>query len=129
MVAIRYADAPLASRAHWFYSGTKMKPTGRSDRLVAPTLLRYEIGSVCLKKLRAYPGQRQGLLEALSLLERLEFEELPVVVDEVVTLARRHRITAYDASYVWLALTLGAEFITLDRTLGRVWKRASPHPW
>ena len=85
MVAIRYADAPLASRAHWFYSGTKMKPTGRSDRLVAPTLLRYEIGSVCLKKLRAYPGQRQGLLEALSLLERLELEELPVVVDEVVT--------------------------------------------
>ena len=35
----------------------------------------------------------------------------------VLTLARKHRITAYDAAYLELALRLDAPLATLDRAL------------
>jgi predicted nucleic acid-binding protein len=88
--------------------------------LAAPSLLRYEIASVGLKKLARYPRQRAALAEAISLSERLEIRELPVPVDEIVRLARAVRLTVYDAAYLWLARSLDCELVTLDRKLARV---------
>lgn len=94
-----------------------------ADRsLAAPTLLRYEVASVGLKKLARYPRQRAALSEALSLFERLEIRELPVPVVEVANLAREVRLTVYDAAYLWLARSLDCELVTLDRELARVWR-------
>ncbi len=42
---------------------------------------------------------------------------MPVVWGEVVSLALATGLTAYDASYLWLARLLGAELVTLDRRL------------
>ena len=42
---------------------------------------------------------------------------------QVVELAARKNLTAYDASYLWLALHLGAELVTLDRDLEKASKR------
>ncbi len=81
--------------------------------LAAPTLLRYEIASIGLKKLRRYPRQRRALLEALELFERLSLRELPLPTEEIVKLARRRRLTVYDAAYLWLARSLDAELVTL----------------
>lgn len=97
-------------------------------RLAAPTLLRYELGSVCLKKIGLYPGQRRALLEALSLLDRMDLRELEVPIEEVVTLAGRERLTVYDASYLWLARALEAELVTLDDRLGRAAARSARKP-
>jgi predicted nucleic acid-binding protein len=90
--------------------------------LIAPTLLRYEIANVCLKKLALYPTRRRVLLRALSLLDETDLREMAVPADEVVTLARRKNLTAYDASYLWLARTLGLELVTLDHKLARIAK-------
>ena len=90
--------------------------------LFAPTLLRYEIANVCLQKLALYPKRRRVLLRALSFLDETDLREIAVPVDEVVTLARRKNLTAYDASYLWLARTLGLELVTLDRKLARIAK-------
>jgi predicted nucleic acid-binding protein len=38
-------------------------------------------------------------------------------------MALRRRLTAYDASYLWLAMELGASLLTLDSALMRAWKR------
>ena len=92
-------------------------------RLVAPTLLRYEIGSVCLRKIRSHPGQRRSLLEALRLVDEMDLRELPVPVDETVPLARREKLTVYDASYLWLARELAVELVTLDAQLARAARR------
>jgi predicted nucleic acid-binding protein len=92
-------------------------------RLVAPTLLRYEIGSVCLKKMRSHPDQWRPLLEALRLVDEMDLRELPVPVDETVPLARREKLTVYDAAYLWLARELAVELVTLDARLARVAKR------
>jgi predicted nucleic acid-binding protein len=92
--------------------------------LVAPNLFRYELASVCLKKLATYPEQRAGLLEAWKMVEMLGIQEVDVPMhQELVELAESCRLTAYDASYLWLARSLQAELVTLDVKLGRA---ASP---
>jgi predicted nucleic acid-binding protein len=39
--------------------------------------------------------------------------------DEVAMLAISTNLTAFDASYVWLAGMLGADLVTLDEKIGR----------
>lgn len=89
------------------------------NTLAAPALWRYEVGSVCLKKIQRYPGQRDALLAGFALAEGLGIEEVEVLVPEVVLLAERLRLTVYDAAYVWAARTLRAELVTLDVRLRR----------
>lgn len=92
--------------------------------LVAPTLLRYEIGSVCLKKLRRYPAQRDALLEAHSMLDLLGIQEVDVPLrNEVLLLAEREGLTVYDTAYLWLARSLRAHLVTFDQALARASSR------
>jgi predicted nucleic acid-binding protein len=42
---------------------------------------------------------------------------VPIDPPEVVALAEATGLTAYDACYLWLARTLRADLITLDRRL------------
>ena len=88
-------------------------------RLVAPTLLAFELTNVCLVKCRRHPDRREGLLAGLKLHGRLGVEDIAVDQDAVVELALETGLTAYDASYLWLARHLGAEIVTLDKALAR----------
>lgn len=88
--------------------------------LFAPTLLRYEMASVCLKKARREPERLDALEEALGLLPRLDLHEVQVPAVEIVRLADETELTVYDAAYLWVAEDLGAELVTLDEGLGRV---------
>ena len=89
----------------------------QKSRLVAPALLPFEVASICVKKLKRRPEQRAMLLDALRLLGRLAVEYLEVDIHAVTVLAETAKLTAYDASYLWLARKLGAELVTLDRGL------------
>jgi predicted nucleic acid-binding protein len=88
-------------------------------RLVAPTLLGYEIANVCVSKIRANPGQRSGFLTAFANWSEMGIEFLDVNHASVLQVAEQFGLTSYDASYLWLAQRLGAELVTLDRRLGR----------
>jgi predicted nucleic acid-binding protein len=88
-------------------------------RLAAPSLLAFEIANVCLTKCRRHPDQREALLAAFRLSGRLGVEEIAVDHADVVGLALTTGLTAYDASYLWLARHLGAELVTLDKALAR----------
>lgn len=89
----------------------------REYSLAAPTLLTFEIASVCLKKLRRYPSQRSLLLEAHSLFARLHIAKTDVDCEAVIRLAEDRRLTVYDAAYLWLAYVLRTELVTLDKKL------------
>ena len=91
--------------------------------LIAPTLLRYEIASVCLKKRQLYPAAKESLLQALGFLDRLKLREVGVVEEEVIELAEKKRLTYYDACYLWLALEIGADLVTLDSRMREAWSR------
>jgi predicted nucleic acid-binding protein len=86
-------------------------------RMVAPQLLEFELASVCLRKLRQTPDQRDKLLAAYRARPQLRVETLDVDHLAVLVLAERSGLSTYDASYLWLAQSVGAELVTLDRKL------------
>jgi len=87
--------------------------------LFAPTLLRYELASVCLKKGIANPHIRKGLEAALRLFSRLQIREVQVPTDALVEVAAASGLTAYDAGYLWLSRELEAQLVSLDDRLNK----------
>lgn len=65
------------------------------------------------------PAERGALLEAHSLFDALSISLEAVDLDAAVVLAERTKLALYDASYRWLAHSLGAELVTLDDRLAR----------
>jgi predicted nucleic acid-binding protein len=89
----------------------------RDHELHAPALLRYELTSVCLKKIRLYPDKRYILLDQLRASTAIAIIEHSIDQMEVAVLAEAFKLSAYDASYLWLARHLDAELVTLDKKL------------
>jgi predicted nucleic acid-binding protein len=58
-----------------------------------------------------------------ALFPALDVKLLAVPPTAAVQIALKRRLTAYDASYLWLAAELGASLLTLDAALTRAWKR------
>jgi predicted nucleic acid-binding protein len=85
--------------------------------LIAPALLHFEVANICLKKMRRHPDRREALLVAFGMIGRMEIGIADVDHGEVLGLAERIGLTAYDASYLWLARRTGSELVTLDRQL------------
>ena len=89
------------------------------SRLIAPALLGFEILNVCLIKLRRHPEMRASLLQGFVLQGGLTIESAEIDHVSALVLAKRFRLTGYDATYLWLAQRLNAELVTLDRQLAR----------
>ena len=87
--------------------------------LAAPALLDVELASICLKKLRHHPDLRPLILRGLAARARFAIRLVEVDPTDVVTLAEDSGLSAYDASYLWVARRLGAGLITLDRKLAK----------
>ena len=87
--------------------------------LVAPAILDFEMGNICWKRLQENPAQSAKILQQSGIRKGFHITVRHVVMDEVVPLAAETGLTAYDASYLWLARTLRAELITLDHKLAR----------
>ncbi len=87
------------------------------DSLVAPSLVTLELASVCLKKIRARPHQRDSLLIAFQLMARLDIKVSPIDHADVIVLAESTGLTFYDACYLWLAKACHCELLTLDKKL------------
>jgi len=95
------------------------KPRGSYAEV--PALWLIEIRNVLLMNERRGRVTVQGskeFLEALSVLDiRFDFGEASLADDEVLALARRHRLTAYDAAYLELAKRKGLLLATFDKEL------------
>lgn len=120
VTAVRVVDASaLAALLFGEPEAESVAERLRNARLVAPPLLGFELANVCLIKMRRHPGQRNALLAAFGLRGRLGLEEVAVDHAGAVAVAEATGLTAYDASYLWLARELGAELVTLDRQLAK----------
>jgi predicted nucleic acid-binding protein len=98
-------------------AGTEILERIQGSELASPSLLRYELANVCWKKIQRHPESHPKLVESLLDFQRLGVAEHTVPPGEAVELARRLGVTAYDAAYSWVARSLGAELVTLDRKL------------
>lgn len=93
----------------------------RSSVLVAPRLMACELANTAALKAKAHPEHAAWLMKALTRALSGDFALTwsDVVYEEVADLAIRTGLTAYDASYLWLAEHMGAELVTLDKALQR----------
>ncbi len=97
-------------------------------RLVAPSLLGLELANVCLIKSRRHPERQRTLRTAFQLRDDLAVEEVAVDYQGTLDLAVMTGLSAYDASYLWLARRLGAELVTLDKQLAKAEAASSLSP-
>ena len=88
--------------------------------LGAPWLFWVELRNILIvgeRRGRLAPGLAEGFLEAVEALG-LALDAAPSSA-AVLRLARGHRLTAYDALYLELALRQGARLMTLDGALAQ----------
>ena len=85
--------------------------------LYAPPLLAYEFTSVARKKALKYPQLRERISEALEIGLSLDINWTEVDHLEVLRLALETGLTTYDASYLYLARSLGVPLLTFDGRL------------
>ncbi len=93
------------------------------SNLRAPVLIEYELANVCLIKCKRNPEQREALIRAFDLRREFDLEYVNADLDGTLILAAQTGLTVYDASYLWLARTLGMGLVTLDKQLLRAFSR------
>jgi predicted nucleic acid-binding protein len=90
------------------------------ETLIAPHLIDFELANICWKRMRREPNNVPALLTMLAGLKSVGIKRVTVPPTEVAELALRTGLTAYDASYLWLAMSRDVELVTLDNQLARV---------
>ena len=83
----------------------------------APFLMSFEVANIAWKKVNRDPAQRLEILEGLTIALNTPINWTTVDFSETLKLALETGLTAYDASYLYLAQTLGTPLATFDRKL------------
>ena len=86
-------------------------------QVFAPRILQFEMANVAWKRIRRQPEAALATMTLLHAALGAEsgIEWMDVNVTDVVLIAHATGLTAYDASYLWLAASLGADLVTLDK--------------
>ena len=94
-------------------------------RLIAPSLLPYELASVCTTKLVRRPREAKIILSRYRLFAELEVELAEPDWDTLPGLAHEWALSAYDAAYLQLALAQKATLVTLDARLATAYDKVT----
>lgn len=89
-------------------------------RLVAPELLRYEMCEVARAKSAARPQEAAAIVEQLEMAHRLPIVLRSPLWARLPQLALSTGLTAYDAAYLSVAMSLELPLVTFDLRLGQV---------
>lgn len=95
--------------------------------LFAPTLFTYELSNVATRKARLDRSQIAMLLGALFDPLLYGIKTRPVDPSIAMTIAVEFEISAYDASYLSVALELGCPLVTFDKELQLAAQRFGIH--
>lgn len=93
------------------------------EDMAAPALVMWEFANILWKKRRRGEITDENIREADDYLASLTLTvPVPIATHEVAELsiaALRHQLTAYDTSYLLLALEMSAALATIDKNLTR----------
>ena len=92
----------------------------QSEEVAAPPLIYYELTNIARTKARQNPSLRQTITEQLQTALEIEISQAPVDFPAVLELALEKNLSAYDASYLFVARELNAPLLTFDDTLAAV---------
>ncbi|RNJ49466.1 type II toxin-antitoxin system VapC family toxin [Methylocystis hirsuta] len=98
-------------------AGYSIKERWRDRSLIAPMLLPYELANVTLVKIHQHPERAREFWLAHEYFQRSGVMFFDVDFANVIALAQRRKLTAYDASYAWLALSRDVDLVSLDKKL------------
>jgi len=105
----------------------KVEEALRDTAAVVPALWSYEVANalvVAERRQRITSVERDELLAILGSLG-IAIEPAPSALPRaLITLAQRHKLTAYDAAYLELALSAGLPLATANADLARAAKAA-----
>ena len=87
--------------------------------LLAPAAAWTEIGHAILRRLDGDAIRATHRLEQVEATGLETADRGPAGVRSAMILAERHRLSVYDASYLWLAIDVDGELATHDRDLAR----------
>jgi predicted nucleic acid-binding protein len=90
--------------------------------LAAPTLLPFELANVAVVKVRRGRTSRALVRAGFESLRRLRISLHDVDAEGAFALAAETGLSAYDAAYLWVALALDADLLTLDRQLAEAFR-------
>ena len=85
--------------------------------LFALVLMAYELANVARTKTRRHPAHRGLILERLSDALAIPIQWIDVGHLQVVELALQTGLSTYDASYLYVARSIGAGLVTFDQRL------------
>lgn len=88
-----------------------------ANELHAPYVLQSEIAHVALKKLAG--GFEEIARAGLKDLQKISIDLHRIQEEPVFELAEKYKLSAYDASYLWLAGFLKAPLATYDQRLAK----------
>lgn len=94
-------------------------------RLIAPTLLRYEIANACANRARRRPADAASILRKHKAAAAFRIDYVEPDWAALLGLAQRWGLTAYDAAYLQVALAKRVPLITLDRRLAAAFDNAT----
>lgn len=95
----------------------------RGSRLLASSLVDYEMANIGLMKKCRHPDLAEKLSMQFDAYQRLDIKRCAVDIGAVLALAEKTRLTAYDASYLWLAMKYACPLSTLDKALDAAWRQ------
>ncbi|MBM4405092.1 MAG: type II toxin-antitoxin system VapC family toxin [Chloroflexi bacterium] len=91
--------------------------------LLEPRLLYYELSNAAQKKVLRKLGGLGEVLDGLRLIRQLNIRWIaPDRTESLASLALKLNISAYDASYIQVALAMDAELVTFDERLAAVYR-------
>ena len=98
------------------------------DVLIAPSLIHYEVANIAWKRVRRGDLTREQADAIQERLPRMLAGLLgpPALIGMALEMAHDTGASVYDASYLALAVVLGATFVTADE---RLWRRVAGQPW
>lgn len=119
-VAPQYIDGPLTKAA------VDLGETLASDGVEphAPDLILYELANVLATAQRRRLFSGEGAMARMEAVGELDLRLHPPDPLPALALAAAHGLSAYDASYLALGLTLGGTLFTADRRLAEGARRA-----
>ena len=94
-----------------------------SGRLLASSLLPYELASVCATKLARRPAEANLTLSRYRLFADLDMTLRDPDWSSLPWLANQWALSSYDAAYLQLALASDSPLVTLDARLAAAYDR------
>ncbi len=127
-VALCWLMGDGVATARAYAMGVLEAMKSEDNRAIVPVVWNLEVANVIAKAEQnglLVEAQSEAFLEMLSGLDiDVDSDTVATALSDTLQIARRYRLSAYDASYMELSLRSGISLATLDQDLNKAARRA-----